>query len=57
MRKKERIQPIITRLWNVWNEHPHLRLAQLIGNVFRDDPYHVEDEEFITKIEQYYGKE
>ncbi len=52
---------ILSRLEDVWERHPQLRLGQLIGNVFNyalgKDPYNVEDEAFIFALEEFYGKE
>ena len=52
---------ILSRLEDIWERHPQLRLGQLIGNVFNyalgKDPYNVEDEAFISALEEFYGKE
>ncbi len=55
MRDPDRIKPALERLAQVWSVNPNLRLGQLIGNVFVD-PYYVEDEVFIEKIEAFYYK-
>lgn len=56
MRDPERIDRIIARLRVVWKQNPDLRLGQIIGNAFSypfgNDPYYVEDELFITALEQ-----
>ena len=55
MRDPKRIDKLTERLEAVWKEHPDLRLAQLISNVFVVHyPYYMEDEEFITLIEEFY---
>jgi len=56
MRDPKRIPKILKRLQKVWNKNPDLRLAQLLGNVWRGDPYYVEDEKFITEIEELYKR-
>lgn len=58
---EERIEEIIGRLREVWRSHPHLRLAQIIGNVYphtlpERDPYYIEDRKFIESIEYHYFK-
>lgn len=46
------------RLLDVWKANPDLRLMQLIGNVFRSDPYYIEDYEAIKAVEEFYeGKD
>ncbi len=56
-----RVYEFIDRLESVWQRHPQLRLGQVIGNVFNyalgKDPYNVEDEAFISALEEFYGKE
>jgi hypothetical protein len=56
MRDPKRIPKIIKRLEKLWKANPELRLGQMVGNAFsypaHNDPYYVEDEEFITKIEK-----
>ena len=51
----------LSRLEDLWVRYPQLRLGQLIGNVFNyalgKDPYNVEDEDFISALEEFYGKE
>jgi hypothetical protein len=58
MRNPERIPAIMVRLQALWQKYPDLRLAQLIGNIYHipsgADPYHVEDEEFISALEKGY---
>jgi hypothetical protein len=57
-RSPERITPLIERLKTVWqaDQNYHLRLGQLIMNVYREDIYNIEDEEFIQRIERFYAK-
>ena len=52
MRDPKRIPKLLKRLEKLWKKHPELRLAQLIGTVWRGDPYYVEDEVFIGKLEE-----
>ena len=52
-RTKTHILKIMGRFLLVWMKHPYQRLGQLICNVFQDEPYHVEDEVFINKLEGY----
>jgi hypothetical protein len=50
---------VLQRLGKLRSQYPELRLAQLIGNVFHHrlglDPYYMEDEEFIQRLEEYYA--
>lgn len=46
---------ILNRLLAVWEENPSLRLMQLLGNVFRNDPYYIEDYDAIRVVEEFYG--
>ena len=54
MRDKDRIPDILMRLNDVWDQCPDLRLGQLILNVYQNDFYGMEDEEFISHIEDFY---
>ena len=54
MRNPKRIPIIIKELEKVWKANPDLRLAQLLWNVFRDDPYNIDDSEFIQIIKEFY---
>lgn len=49
---------VLGRLEKLWLKNPNLRLGQLIGNVYHYpsgiDPYHDEDYDFITKLEEGY---
>jgi len=62
MRDKDRIPLFIKRLEEIWKKNPDMRLAQLIGNVYpctpdtRIDAYYMEDEEYISVIEEFYSK-
>jgi hypothetical protein len=46
----DRIPVILGQLEQLWERYPDLRLGQLILNVFREDFYHVEDEDFIRRM-------
>ena len=45
---------VITRILTVWQENPALRLMQLLGNVFRSDPYYIEDYDAVKALEEFY---
>lgn len=47
---------VIARLLALWKQHPQLRLMQLLGNVFRRDPYYVEDFDAVEILEQAYAE-
>ncbi len=57
MRDTQRIASILNRLGAVWYKYPDLRLAQLILNVVDTSPsaYYIEDEDLISKIEEFYN--
>lgn len=46
---------VMERLFAVWAANPSLRLMQLLGNVFRQDPYYVEDFDAVKEVERFYG--
>jgi len=50
MRDPARIPVILGQLEMLWERYPDLRLGQLILNVFRDDFYHLEDEDLIDQL-------
>jgi len=54
-RSKTHILKIMTRLLLLWMKYPTLRLTQLIGNVFIDDIYYIEDENLIDQLEDAYN--
>lgn len=56
-RKPERIPDILNQLKDLWEKHPDMRLAQLIGNLqtVDGDLYHVEDQALIDKLKKLYG--
>lgn len=47
---------VIGRLLDVWKTNPDLRLMQLLGNVFRADPYYIEDYDAIKVVEEFYER-
>lgn len=47
---------VIDRLLDVWKTNPELRLMQLLGNVFRADPYYIEDYDAIKVVEEFYER-
>lgn len=51
MRDPERIGPLLNRLAAAWKLCPDLRLGQLIVNAAAGDPFYLEDETLITRIE------
>lgn len=54
MRDPNRIPKVLARLQALWLTCPDLRFAQLLGNVICEDPYHMEDEDFIKMVEEFY---
>lgn len=53
MRDPARIPALMARLQAAWQAAPELRLSQLIGNAWGKDPYYVEDEAFVSGIEEH----
>ncbi len=49
---------LLKRIKKVWKGNPSLRFGQLIANIYSwerdEDPYYVEDIDFIKEIERYY---
>lgn len=52
MRDPARIRPIVERLVVAWSQVPDWRLGQLLSNAVGGDPFYVEDERLIRKIEE-----
>ena len=50
----KRIEPLLETLRKIWLEHPDYRLMQLLGNVYRGDPYYVEDDDLLQRLESTY---
>jgi len=61
MRKITRIPVILEQIEQIWEKYPDLRLGQLIVNVISDSNptslYYIEDEDLISKLQDYYGLE
>lgn len=55
-RNPNRIPEVLEEIRKVWEQHPDMRLTQLIGNVFHGDNYHVEDDKLVDGIKNFYGK-
>jgi len=49
-------EEVLGRLLVVWEGNPDLRLMQLLGNVFRQDAYNIEDYDAIKMIEDSYDR-
>jgi uncharacterized protein YihD (DUF1040 family) len=54
MRSPQRIPKTLKKLEKIWKRNPELRFMQLIANIFKDDPYYVEDDVLIARLEEYY---
>ena len=55
MRDPNRIPKLLIRLGRLWEEHPDLRLGQLIGNyVDGVGLYYIEDELLLDTLEEAY---
>ena len=57
MREPKRISTIVARLTKVWQEHPDMRLGQLLVGAYQKrtdgvDIFHVEDEALIELVEE-----
>ncbi len=55
MRDPERIKPMLELIEEIWNNHPDLRLTQLIMNALNitRDPYYIEDEHLDKALKDY----
>ena len=51
MRDPQRIPLLLARLQKAWETVPDWRLCQLVLNATGDDPFYVEDEQFILIVE------
>lgn len=55
MRDIERIDNILLEIKTIWEEHPDLRLGQLLSNIISgDNLYYIEDEDLITYLKGFY---
>ena len=54
MRTPKQIKEILKELEKVWIQHPELRISQLLWNVFKEDPYYMEDPKFIEIFKTFY---
>ena len=55
MRDENRIPEVMDALEEYWEEHPDLRLAQIVGNIAQEngygkDPYYMEDDELLREL-------
>jgi hypothetical protein len=59
MRDPERIDRILGKLKTHWEEHPDMRLGQLLSNIspdFEQNPFYTEDDELEKEMDSYlYG--
>jgi uncharacterized protein YihD (DUF1040 family) len=57
MRDLKRIPEILDGIKKIWEEHPDLRLGQLISNMSDRSPwplFYIEDDELIERMEEFY---
>lgn len=53
MRDKDRIDKILLLLFKYWNNHPDLRLGQIIMTLSHNkDPFYIEDETILVELEK-----
>jgi hypothetical protein len=53
----EQKEEIIVKVLEVWEQHPHLRLGQMIYIALNDkDIFYVEDEDFVTELQKKFNK-
>lgn len=57
MRSLERIDTVLEKLKEYWNENPDLRLCQIISNLSyeisgNNDPFYVEDDLLLKVLEE-----
>jgi hypothetical protein len=55
-RDPKRIDEILNRLKRLWLCYPDLRFGQLVSNIISGKPqpqFYIEDDEFVTAIEDY----
>ncbi len=46
----------LSKLNDLWNEFPMLRFGQLLYNIYPADPFYVEDDVMLKKIEEFREK-
>jgi hypothetical protein len=56
MRDPARIGPVLSRIEEVWEQHPDLRLIQLLlaphPTQYQDMPFYVEDDTLVEALEE-----
>lgn len=55
MRDVNRINDFCNRLAAVWSQVPDWRFGQLVSNILGPDPFYIEDDDTIRKIEGFIG--
>ena len=58
MREPSRIPEVMARIQKLWEQHPDLRLGQLLLNIHYPATaiYFMEDDEIVTQLELMYEK-
>lgn len=57
MRDINRIDPFLKKLGEYWKKVPDWRFGQLIDNFltwFNNDPFYIEDDKMLEKLEEYF---
>ena len=52
MRDPKRIKILLTELEKLWLKYPDWRFGQLVANLFPGDPFHIEDDVMLKRIDQ-----
>lgn len=57
MKDKNRIKPFLEEFGKLWSRVPDCRFCQLVINVAKvDDPFYMEDEKFLEKLNEMKGE-
>lgn len=53
MRDINRIKPFLEKFEELWEKYPDWRFGQLVVNMFGNDPFYIEDEQSLERIEKH----
>lgn len=56
MRDPSRIPGVLEKVKEVWEKYPDLRLGQLMWILAQNDPFYIEEDELLVKIEEFLSK-
>ncbi len=52
MRDVKRIEPTLAKIREYWYQHPDLRLSQILAIMAKGDPFYMEEETLIQRLDE-----